>query len=146
MKELLKEALDSAFNLLEQRVPKVKHKKESLNVYTVYPIDIAQFIADNNIPINCLFNWDEGSLEWWAEVPTTEEDDLKFRKTRFTGLAGTAVYSALLKNGYTKKELLNIPLSRQFDSTNVYDMYLNDEWDKLMEYYSLFFRKPNEVA
>lgn len=44
----------------------------------------------------------------------------------------------MIVNG-DKRQGFNSGLLKQFDDTTVYDMYMNDEWDRLVKYYSLPF-------
>ena len=152
MKDLIKKALDDAMNKLDTITPNFKTATKSVDISDVSPMDIVSFMEENDIPDNACFDgvdnaydgWEVGEicLSWDIEVETTDADKLKFRKKRFTGVAWNFVYRLLLDNGYKRKGY-NTRFLKEFDDTTVYDMYLNKEFDRLVKYYSLPFKKIN---
>jgi hypothetical protein len=38
--------------------------------------------------------------------------------------------------------MFSVTLLREFKDTTIYDMYVNGEFDRLVKYYSLRFKKP----
>ena len=148
MKELIIQALNDAFVLLEKQVPQTKKKTESISITDVKPMDIISFMKDNNIPNDACFDgrdngydaWDDILLSWEIDVPTTDKDKKEFKIKRFTGISWRFVYDLLTKNGY-KRVGYNTGLLKQFDDTTVYDMYINKDFDRLVKYYSLSFNK-----
>jgi intergrase/recombinase len=84
--------------------------------------------------------WDDIVLAWEIDIPTTEKDKLSFKRKRFTNIAWKFVYDLLIKNGY-KRVGYNTSLLKEFDDTTVYDMYINEDFDRLVKYYSLPFVK-----
>jgi hypothetical protein len=150
MKVLIIKALNSAFELMNKKIPLTKKKSKSLQIQDVAPIDLFDFMTKNNIPNDCYFDAEGEDFEikypllcWEIDIPTTDEDQLTFKKTRFTGIAGVQVHHTLLNNGYVKKNnALDVVLvSKLLYQTTVYDMYINKEWEKLVEYYSFFLEK-----
>ena len=147
MKELLIQALDDAYSLLENQIPLTKKKSESISITDVKPVDLVSFMKSNDIPDDAYFDgrdngydaWDDILLSWEVDVPTTDKDKLEFKRKRFTDIAWKCLYDLLTKNGY-KRVGYNTGLMKQFDDTTVYDMYMSKDWDRLMEYYSLSFK------
>lgn len=148
MKELLLKALSDAIVKLDKYTPLTKKELRSVSIVDVKPIELLQFIEDNNIPKDCCFDgadngydaWDDILLSWEVDVVTDKEDRLKFRRKRFTTIAFRMVYDLLTTNGY-KRVSYNTGLLKPFDNTTVYDMYINKEFDRLIDYYSLPFTK-----
>jgi hypothetical protein len=146
MKELITRSLTDAFALLERQVPQTKKQIESLSILDVKPIDLQILLGANNIPEDAWFSgrdngydaWDDLLLCWEIEVPTTDEDREKFKRDKFANLAFTFVYKLLTEHNYRR-----IPCSarsfKRFQDTTVYSMYSNKEFDRLVDYYSLFF-------
>jgi hypothetical protein len=148
MNELIIQALNDAHILLEKQTPQTKKKTESVSIINVKPLDIPSFMNNNNIPNDAYFSgtdngydaWNDIVLAWEIDIPTTEKDQLSYKRRRFTDVAFKFVYDSLTKNGY-KRVGYNTSLLKQFDDTTVYDMYINKDFDRLVEYYSLPFIK-----
>lgn len=147
MKELLIQALNDAYRLLETQIPLTKTEYKSISIVNVKPLELVPFMKSNNIPINgAYFNsgdGDDGSeyyepvIRWEIVIPTTDKDKLEYKRNRFTALAWKYVYDLLTKNGY-KRIPFNLGL-HQFKDTTVYDMYTSTNFDRLVDYYSLAF-------
>lgn len=148
MKDLIKKALDDAFILLEKRIPETKKETKYICIEDVKPLELLQFMMDNNIPDNAEFagkpngydSFDQVCLCYDVDIPTTEKDKFKFCRQSFTSIAWKCVYDLLIKNGY-KRVGYNSGLLKQFDGATVYDMYINNDYDLLVKYYSLPFVK-----
>jgi hypothetical protein len=148
MKDLIVQALDAAIVLLENGTPQTKKKTIYVGIEDVKPTDILSFMKDNDIPINAEFGgkpngddgFDEVCLVYDVDIPTTDKDKLKHKRSRFSTTAFRLVYELLTVNGY-KRVGYNSGLLKPFDNTTVYDMYINKEFDRLVEYYSLPFVK-----
>ncbi len=146
MKDLIKQALDEAIIKLENSVPQTKSELVYVGIEDVQPLGIAKFMADNNIPDDAWFGGRENGYDAFSEVclihyiyiPTTDKDKDKYRKERFTSYAWKQVYDLLIKNGY-KRIGCSSALYKEFDKTTVYEMYIANEFDKLVQYYSLSF-------
>lgn len=144
----LKIALKDAFDTLEARVPQTKKKVLSKSILDVDPIDLISFMKKNNIPDDAYFDgrdngydgWNDILLSWDIDVPTTKEDKLKFKKRTFSDIAFKKIYDLLTVNGY-KRVGYNTALLKEYDNTTIYDMYLNNEFDRLVKYYSNPFKK-----
>lgn len=148
MKDLIIKALDDALILLEKRIPQTKKEIKYVNIEDVKPSELTQFMKDNNIPDDADFDgkpngydsFDEVCLSFSVDIPTTEKDKLKFCRSAFTSIAWKFVYDLLIKNGY-KRVGYNSALLKPFEWTSVYEMYINNEYDSLVKYYSLSFVK-----
>lgn len=150
MKELLIDALSDAIIKLNKITPQTKNDIKRINIIDVDPLDLPNFMKENNVPDNAYFDgrengydgWNVGEvyLSWDIEIPTTEKDKLKFRRNRFTSLAFKFVYDKLTTNGY-KRVGFNSGLLKEFNNTTVYDMLNNNEFDRLVKYYSLSFKR-----
>jgi len=148
MKNLIKKALDDALILLEKKIPQTKKEIKYVNIEDVKPSELTQFMKDNNIPDDAYFGnslnkyegCDEVCLCYDVDIPTTEKDKLRFCRIRFTSIAWEFVYDLLIKNGY-KRVGYNTASLKQFYGTTVYDMYIDNDYDMLVKYYSLPFVK-----
>ncbi len=147
MKDLIIIALNNAFTLLEKQIPQTKPKLIEVNIDDVSPLNIVQFMKDNNIPDTAYFggkdNGNDGFSEiclcYTVDIPTTDKDKLTYCKRRFTDIAWRKVYDLLLANGYKRVGYSTFFL-KEFDDTTVYDMYLAKDFDRLVKYYSLPFK------
>jgi hypothetical protein len=151
MKDLIKNALADAFINLNKQIPTTKKKVVIVNLDDkgVKPINLKQFMIDNNIPDDAYFHTEEyntlgGDVEvclaYTIDVPTTEKDKLKFKKDKFRNIAWKYVFDTLISNGYKRVGCYSSEF-KEFDDTTVYDMYINKEFDRLTKYYSLSFKK-----
>ena len=117
-----------------------------MRIFDVSPLNIVQFMKDNNIPDDAYFggidNGDDGysdiCLCYDVIIPTTDKEKLNYKRKRFNTVAHKFVYDLLLNNGY-KRVGFNSGLLKQFDDTTVYDMFINKDFDRLVKYYSLSF-------
>lgn len=149
MKKLIIQALNEAKQKLDKRIPLIKKKTESISIRDISPLDIVEFMKDNNIPNDAYFDgndngddgWDDILLSWEIDVQTTDKDKLKFSRDRFTSIAFKCVYDLLIKSGYYKRIGFSSRLLKEFDDTTVYDMYMSNDFDRLVKYYTLHFVK-----
>lgn len=150
MKELILEGLNSAFSKLQKIAPKNKSKTitKNISIEDVEPMNLPKFMEDNNIPSDAYFS-ETGDgysglgrvvLAWEVNVHMSPKELFDFKKKRFDGIAWASVYEILTNNGYTRIGV-NTALLRKFDDTTIYEMYTNSEFDRLIEYYSMYFKK-----
>lgn len=145
MKDLIVTALNEAYENINNRIPQTKKETVYAYIEDVEPLELVDFMKSNNIPDNAYFGGEPNSYDsfdrvclcWQIDVLTTDKDRLKFVKTQFNNSFGK-VNKFLSDNGYKRKGF-NSGLLRQFDDTTVYDMYINKDFDRLVEYYSLYF-------
>lgn len=160
MRNLISKALSSAFTTLENRVPQTKKKTETISILDVKPSQLMSFMKSNDIPKDAYFTgtdngydgWDDVVLAWEVDVPTTEKDKLNYKNYRFHDIAFRKVYDLLVENGYKRVSERNqnrISYKRSnnnshiimFDGKSIYEIYMDRDLDKLVEYYSMYFRK-----
>ena len=120
----------------------------------VNPVDLPSFMQKNNVPNDAYFAgkpngydaYDSFLLCWDVTVPTTDADKQKSIRERFSTYAFAAIAEFLPKNGY-KKVSMNSSDLRKFHEKyklsviNTYDFYINKDFDALVEYYSLYYKK-----
>jgi len=148
MKDLIIQALNEAILKLEKQTPQTKNKTIEINIEDVNPLDLSEFIKDNNIPNNAYFGVIDFSdhsngcacLCYDVKIPITDKDKLIFNRRVFTTTAHRIVYYLLLANGYENVGF-NSALFKEFNDTTVYDMFINNDIDRLVKYYSLSFHK-----
>lgn len=147
MKEFIIKALAEAMVKLDKQTPSIKKVPRSISIIDVNPLELTQFMKDNDVPDDAHFDgrdngydaFDDILLTWTIEVPTTDDDKLKYRKKRFTDIAWRAVFDLLTTSGY-KRVGYSTRLLKDFDDTCVYDMYIAKDFDRLVKYYSLPFK------
>ena len=153
MKELIVESLEEAMIKLDKMTPDTKRETQCKDIEVTGPLEIVSFMKENDIPdeayFHCGCNYslaeDNINLVWEIDVPTTDADKLRFRIRRFTHVAWVSVHASLIENGY-KRVGDNSARLREFEGTSVYNMYVNEEFDRLVKYYSLSFIKDVEIT
>lgn len=146
MKEYIIQALFEANAKLERQTPETKKEPVYLDITDVSPKDLAKFMKYEKVPEDAHFwgkpNGDDSLdypvLYFEIDVPTTDRDKLTYKRRVFQSLAFSIVSHDLLLVGYKRKGF-NSGLLKEFDDTTVYDMYIQEEFDRLVKYYSLFF-------
>jgi len=161
MKNLISKALNDAFTTLENQIPQTKKKTETISIQDVKPSQLMSFMKSNDIPNNAYFTgtdngydgWNDIVLAWEVDVPTSEKEKLEYKNYRFHDIAFKKVYDLLTTNGYErisgqdrgrityKKRNNTISSIIMFDNKSVYEMYIDKDLDKLVEYYSMYFQK-----
>jgi len=161
MKNLISKALNDAFTTLENQIPQRKKKTETISIQDVKPSQLMSFMKSNDIPNDAYFTgadngydgWNDIVLAWEVDVPTSEKEKLEYKNYRFHDIAFKKVYDLLTTNGYKrisdrnqgrityKKRSNTISSIIMFDNKSVYEMYIDKDLDKLVEYYSMYFQK-----
>ncbi len=160
MGNLLKKALDDAFIKLENQVPQTKKKTETISIQDVKPSQLLSFMKSNDIPNDAYFTgtdngydgWNDIVLAWEVDVPTTEKEKLEYKNRRFHDIAFKSVYDLLTPNGYKRtsgNDRNRITYRKSsyashiimFDNKTVYEMYMDKDFNSLLEYYSMYFKK-----
>lgn len=148
MKYLLISALSGCeFNLPKPKVVKKVYNQipiQSGNVFelrdmveelsTKTKTPVADIEVDYSETMGCLVAYIP------QEVDKTEEEIEKEKIAQFNRRAWTYVYEVLTKFGY-KRTPCSTSKFKEFDDTTVFDMYKNKEYDRLVEYYSLRFKR-----
>ena len=161
MRNLISKALNDAFTTLENQVPQTKKKTETISIQDVKPSELVSFMKSNDIPNNAYFSgtdngydgWNDRVLAWEVDVPTSEKEKSEYKNYRFHDIAFKKVYDLLTTNGYKrisgqdrgrityKKRSNTVSSIIMFDNKSVYEMYVDKDLDKLVEYYSMYFQK-----
>lgn len=161
MRNLISKALNDAFITLEKQVPQTKKKTETVSIQDVKPSQLISFMKSNDIPNEAYFSgtdngydgWNDIVLAWEVDVPTSEKEKSEYKNYRFHDIAFKNVYNLLTTNGYKrisgrdssrityKKRSNTISSIIMFDNKSVYEMYVDKDLDKLVEYYSMYFQK-----
>lgn len=152
MKDLIKQALDNYMAKVLKQVPATKKYEKTINLdsHEVTPLKLVEFMKQHNIPDHAEFgtDYDECSISngvspilyWDIDVPTTEKDRTEFIKRRFNLTHFKFVYDLMKKHGY-KRIGANSFEFKKYKDTTVYDMYMTKDWDRLEEWFKIFFRK-----
>ncbi len=147
MKTLIIQALNDAYLNLNKRTPQTKKDTKSISIMDVNPLELTSFMKDNNIPDDAYFDIsysedsiDDNLLSWDIDIETTSKDKLTYNRRVFSTIAHKSLYDLVITNGYKRKGF-NSGLLRDFDDTTVYDMYISNDFDRLVKYYSLSFIK-----
>lgn len=148
MKSILTKVLDEAIILLDRRTPQTNRVIKSIDIGDVSPLEIVSFMKDNNVPDNAYFGGENNGYDGWVpwvvllcweiDIPTTEKERLEYRRKKFDNIIFPMLFKELTKLGYKRKGF-DSGLFKPFKDTTVYDMYINKEFDRLVEYYGLYF-------
>jgi hypothetical protein len=147
MKDLITQALNDAYKILQRRVPLTTKTIKSVSIFDVAPIDLRQFMLDSNIPDNAYFSGEPNGYDayndflicWDVDRQTTDDEKTAFKRSTFTRIAASTIQSVLFENNYKRIPFSN-KFGKTFKDTTVYDMYINKEFDKLVDYYSEAFK------
>lgn len=145
MKDLIIQVLPSALDAASYA--ETKNEIQSISVMDVSPIALPVFMEENGIPSDAWFSgndngydgWDDFMLSWDVVVPTTDAERQHSLRESFRRRAFRRVSDLLKENGY-RRYGSSTRLFKAFDDTTVYDMYMNGEIDRLVDYYSLYFK------
>ena len=161
MKNLISKALNNSFTTLENQLPQTKKKTKTISIQDVKPSQLMSFMKSNDIPNDAYFTgtdngydgWNDVVLAWEVDEPTSENEKSEYKNYRFHDIAFKKVYDLLTTNGYKrisdrnqgrityKKRSNSILPIIMFDNKSVYEMYMDKDLDKLVEYYSMYFQK-----
>lgn len=148
MKNLIKEALTETFDKLNSLSNEFKISTKSLDIMDVNPLDLVKFMKYNEVPDTAYFDgvpngydgYESFCLSWEIQVPKTSNEKQLFRVMTFKTLSNRLIYTIMIKNGY-KRVGFNTALLKPFENTNLYNMFIHKEYDKLIAYYSLYYKK-----
>ncbi len=147
----MKDLIIQALKIVEQMVPeipKTRKLEKTISIENVKPIDIPSFMKENNVPNNAELSlgseWEGFFLSWCVDAPLSEsemEAERAERKKRiFSNNSFKAVYDLLTQNGY-KRVGVNTALLAPYSEAIKFEMFLNKDYDGLVKYYSLYFKK-----
>lgn len=148
--ELIISTIESIYNSLLGTEPKFHNVERSIDISDVRPCDLLDFMNVNGIPLDADFDgynngydgWEPQRLKlsWFAPEPTTKADHERYYKTIVNNRAFKAVYDVMLANGY-KRIAVHSSQFKVFNDTSVYDMFVNNEHQRLVRYFTLYFDK-----
>lgn len=147
MKQLIIEALQSVD--IDKGINKTKQQTVSMDIEGLTLAELQKAAIENNVPENATISYTgdwqgdymngaSACMEWVIQVPTTEKDKDKQRRTLFERQAWKAVYDKLTSNGY-KRVGFNSGELRRFANVSNYDLFINGDYDTLTEYFGLYF-------
>ena len=162
MKDLISKALNDALTTLENQVPQTKKKTVTFSIQDVKPSELMSFMKSNDIPNDAYFacsdngydGCDDIVLAWEVDVPTSEKEKLEYKNYRFHIIAFKNVYDLLTTKGYKRISLRHpgrisykprgtfsgVSAIILFDNKSVYELYIDNDLDKLVEYYSMYYQ------
>lgn len=148
MKQLIIQVLEESFSVLEKQTPKSKKQIKSISIINVSPLDLISFMKKHNIPDSAFFNgrdngydaFDDILLSWEVDIPTSEKDKFDFGKRRYSDIVFPKIYKIMSDNNYNRKPL-DTSLLKDYKNTTVYEMFINRDFDRIVEYYSMYFER-----
>lgn len=147
MKQLIIEALQSVD--IHKGINRTKNVSTFLSIEGMTIAELTQFVKDKNVPDDAVISYDaewqgdyiqhvEAALEWTIQVPTTDAEQEKQRRTLFEHRAFKAVFDKLTSNGYKRVSPSGNDL-RKWINVSRYDLFVKGNYDALTEYYALSF-------
>lgn len=162
MKKIIKDALitleKDILTRMANKPPKVNQPKEA-NITEVMPVDIAKFMRDNNIPATADFDgedngydgWEVGTLylTWTVERLANQSEKDAMVHRRFNANAFPRIAKVMQAKNYkrltpTLKEIKKhtVDLEGKYIKYNYIAAYRAGDFDKLAEYFKLYFKLP----
>ena len=102
---------------------------EIANSYSIEKDDISFYCSEYSSDMVASFG---------IKVKATNADKEKIKEKHFNRRAYKYIYDALTNAGY-KRVGFNSGLLKAFNDTTIYKMFVNQEYDRLADYYSLSF-------
>lgn len=148
MKNLIILALKKAHQRAIHDAPEIKYDVTKSDNINGMPVNqLLSFIKENNIDPEALVSVDTESsnvfvsvhLNLYNKIPLTAEEKEDAVRGIFNRYAAKdAVGKMLLNNGYREKNADRTKLTL-YRGMSLYDMYVAEEFDFLVDYFSLFF-------
>ena len=150
MRELIKQALDEAFEKVRENFDPLKDGIQRSVINKVKPTDLVEFMRNNQIPDDAVFEARfkpndgecEITLSWKVKVYKTITETHEELGNIFKHLAFRTVYVKLIAAGYRRVspaiESSKVPWLAYGD--NLRELYFLGDYDKLEEYYSKYFK------
>ena len=153
MKELLIEALNGAYLKMKicptKTVLKSRYIGDEPTESELEAFSKELGVPQSELSYGCLDDEcddDENNdvyLQWKVEVNKTEKELRAEARKRFERFAWYAIFKILSKDGYLRSPFnQGADYIEGFNDTTIYDLYINKDFDTLVAYYSLGFRKP----
>lgn len=153
MKELLVIAFNEAYDKLCSSVPKTKEIQKVLNIDNLSLLQLNNKINDLGISADrvvfstkteytTLSNYEKPVILYNVICDTTETEQLEYKHNKMKLFADKCVYDILMHYeykqiwpNYNKLEQLGLY------KADLYDLYINNDWNKICAYYSCFYVK-----
>ena len=149
MKDIIISTLDKFNADCDNNAPTTMLEKKSISIMDIDPWELADFMRKKNIPKDVEFDgrdngydaWDDILLSWNVIVPASESYKIGIKKSRFKNAAHQTVCNALKESGYINySSLISIKEYKKFKRTSIYKMYVNKEFNQLVEYFSIYYK------
>lgn len=147
MKNILIEVLKESHDKLLKQIPKTIRKELKEELYNnCSPYEIIKYCEKNNIAIkesyigSCDFT-NELYIYYEVDMPISDKEILKYKQKRFHNIIFPILYKRLTESGLYKRVGFNSSKLDKFRDINIYDLYINNEYDLIEEYYFLYFEK-----
>ena len=153
MKELLVIAFNDAYDKLCSSIPKTKEIQKVLNIENLSLSQLNNKINDLGISADRVvfstktehiasLNYEKPVILYSVIVDTTETEQLEYKRNKMKLFADKCVYNILMHYEY-KKIWPNYNKLEQLGlyKVDLYDLYINNDWNKICEYYSYFYNK-----
>lgn len=167
MKDLIISALTETFEFVTKRTPTTKIVEEFFDANECSIADLQQIIKDNDLPQDAFLemwhpqedninydNWNYDGDGYLIDalgfvkrvvIPTTEKDQLRYKVKEMRAKAWINIELILYNNGYSHNYYYynndNMFKGCPTEKIDVYNLYINKEWDKLVGYYSKYYVK-----
>lgn len=148
MIEIIKKALHVAYGKAIASAPTTRKQRQELSITEVKPIDLASFMARNNIPNTAWFGgsdngydgWDDLLILWEIDVPMSPTDTKLEVQHTFGRSAYTAISMEMRSNGYTPT-----PYTRELHvirkAFDICKSYENSDWNAIHDHFKLYFKE-----
>lgn len=146
MTDLIMTALNQRWKADLKRANSPKKEFVEVDITDVNPMDLVEFMRENNIPYTAAFDisddWEYNCpspvLCYHKSVEKTDEEKINDAIALFNKYGNTAVLKALREAGYKRKKYSpNLKDIKAFG--DLYDMYINKDYDALKKYFALYF-------
>ena len=142
LKLLIINALNEVNERVERITPQTRRETKYVDI-NVNPHELGVFLMKNNIPKDSWFDIDQYDdcicICYYIDVPTSDNEKLDFKRRTFDNYSFKKIYDIFIANNYIR---IGIPsnLLKPYTNWCKYDMYINKEYDKLIDYYSMYFK------
>lgn len=145
MKDLIINALDDCFLYCCKNVSRITRRENLICIDEVKPKELPAFMRKNDIPDGADFyiRSDQYLYLVWYTIEEASEIEINQRiQVKFMNLASQLVYKALYNAGYKR---VGVNSAKLKGWPTVWDMFSSGNWEGLVNYYSMFFKKENDL-
>lgn len=146
MINIIKEGLDKAYENIKKTYCKDKNVRKEISIIDVEPLELTNFMKENNIPDDAEFSgtdngydgWNDIVLAWYVKEPISEKEIDKIYRKFFYKKALMYVPKLLVNNGYIWKQTGSV---QKNISSLLYQKYLENDEQWLVEFFSKSYEK-----